>query len=173
MSIVGIYSLVRAAARPRPALPGRRTSLIGALSTGLFVVMWNYMGWELPTAAGDEIVNPSKNLPAGDGPGAGGGRSPPTRCPLLAGLYGGAGDDGRYQLWGIEEYESGEGIGACVAPITASHDGADRRLGRGPGQLRRLGIPRHRARRRARGSAGADSPLARILGITGDHSPPS
>ena len=29
-------------------------------STGLFVVMWNYMGWELPSAAGDEVVNRRK-----------------------------------------------------------------------------------------------------------------
>jgi amino acid transporter len=34
--------------------------------------------------------------------------------PTVAGLYGGAGDDGRYQLWGIEEYEEGEGIGVVL-----------------------------------------------------------
>ena len=25
--------------------------------------MWNYMGWELPTAAGDEVVNPKRTYP--------------------------------------------------------------------------------------------------------------
>jgi amino acid transporter len=75
--------------------------------------MWNYMGWELPTAAGDEIVNPRRTYPAAM-----------TlvlvaaiatyMIPTIAGLYGGAGDDGRYQLWGIEEYEEGEGIGVVL-----------------------------------------------------------
>jgi amino acid transporter len=34
--------------------------------------------------------------------------------PTITGLYGGAGEDGKYQLWGIEEYDSGAGIGAVV-----------------------------------------------------------
>jgi amino acid transporter len=34
--------------------------------------------------------------------------------PTITGLYGGAGEDGKYQLWGIEEYESGEGIGVVL-----------------------------------------------------------
>jgi amino acid transporter len=43
--------------------------------------------------------------------------------PTITGLYGGAGEDGKYQLWGIEEYASGEGIGPVledygVAPET-------------------------------------------------------
>ena len=29
-------------------------------------------------------------------------------------MYGGAGDNGRYQMWGIEEYEEGEGIGVVL-----------------------------------------------------------
>jgi amino acid transporter len=75
--------------------------------------MWNFMGWELPTAAGDEIVNPKRTYPlamvmvlvAAIATYA---------LPTLAGLYGGAGEDGRYQVWGIEEYESGEGIGPVL-----------------------------------------------------------
>ena len=37
----------------------------------MFVVMWNYMGWELPAAAGDEVVNPKQNISARDGDCAG------------------------------------------------------------------------------------------------------
>jgi amino acid transporter len=75
--------------------------------------MWNYMGWELPAAAGDEIVNPKKTYP----------RAMVLvliaailtyMIPTVSGLYGGAGDNGRYQMWGIEEYEEGEGIGVVL-----------------------------------------------------------
>lgn len=100
-----------------PFLPGGAevnvSNTIGALSTGIFVAMWNFMGWELPAAAGDEIVNPKRTYPlamvlvlvAAIATYA---------LPTLAGLYGGAGEDGRYQMWGIEEYESGEGIGPVL-----------------------------------------------------------
>jgi amino acid transporter len=89
-------------------------TLLPALSTGLYVAMWNFMGWELPTAAGDEIVNPKRTYPlamvlvlvA---------TIATYSLPTLAGLYGGAGADGKYQLWGIEEYESGAGIGPVVS----------------------------------------------------------
>jgi amino acid transporter len=73
--------------------------------------MWNYMGWELPSAAGDEIVNPKKTYP----------RAMTLvllaaivtyALPVVGGLYGGGGSDGRYQLWGIEGDE--EGIGPLL-----------------------------------------------------------
>ncbi len=110
MSIVGIYVWIKSGTTPHlPFLP-EGVTLTGALSTGIYVAMWNFMGWELPTAAGDEIVNPKRTYPmamllvlvatiAS------------YSIPTIAGLYGGAGDDGKYQIWGIEEYESGEGIG--------------------------------------------------------------
>ena len=72
------------------------------------------MGWELPTAAGDEIKNPKKTYP----------RAMALvlvaailsySIPTIAGLYGGAGEDGRYNAWGIEENEEGEGIGVVLA----------------------------------------------------------
>jgi len=100
-----------------PFLPGGAevnvSNTISALSTGIFVAMWNFMGWELPAAAGDEIVNPKRTYPlamvlvlvAAIAT---------YSLPTLAGLYGGAGEDGRYQMWGIEEYESGEGIGPVL-----------------------------------------------------------
>jgi amino acid transporter len=116
-----------------PFLPGGEPitmdSLSGALSTGLFVAMWNFMGWELPTAAGDEIVNPKKTYPvamvlvliAA---------ILTYSIPTITGLYGGAGENGQYQLWGIEEYGSGEGIGVVledygVEPATYESWGID------------------------------------------------
>ncbi len=110
-----------------PFLPGGAevnfSNTIGALSTGIFVAMWNFMGWELPAAAGDEIVNPKKTYPlamvlvlvAAIATYA---------LPTLAGLYGGAGEDGRYQMWGIEEYESGEGIGPVLDEYGVPHEQA-------------------------------------------------
>lgn len=118
MSIIGIASWIRSGETIHlPFLPGGQPvtleSLIPALSTGLYVAMWNFMGWELPTAAGDEIVNPRRTYPiammlvlfAAIAT---------YSIPTITGLYGGAGEGGRYQLWGIEEYENGEGIGAVV-----------------------------------------------------------
>jgi len=113
ISVLGIYQWIRSGVTVSlPFLPEGQT-LIGALSTGIFVAMWNFMGWELPAAAGDEIVNPKRTYPlamvmvlfAAIATYA---------IPTVAGLYGGAGEDGKYQLWGIEEYESGEGIAPVV-----------------------------------------------------------
>ncbi len=93
-----------------PFLPEGKT-LLGAFSTGLFVVMWNYMGWELPAVAGDEIVNPKKTYP----------RAMALTLiaaiatyalPVTAGLFGGAGAEGRWQLWGIETSNEKLGIAA-------------------------------------------------------------
>lgn len=108
LSILGIIQWIRSGTTiALPFLPEGQT-LLGALSTGLFVVMWNYMGWELPSAAGDEIVNPKKTYP----------RAMALvlvaailtyALPVTAGLFGGAGADGQWQLWGIEA--SNESIG--------------------------------------------------------------
>ena len=118
MSIIGLIVWIRGGTTiSLPFLPGGEPvtfdSLMGALSTGIFVAMWNFMGWELPTAAGDEIVNPKRTYPiamvlvlvAAIATYA---------IPTITGLYGGAGEDGKYQLWGIEEYGSGEGIGVVL-----------------------------------------------------------
>jgi amino acid transporter len=115
MSIMGIIVWIKGGTTIHlPFLPGGEPvsmeTLIPALSTGLYVAMWNFMGWELPTAAGDEIVNPKRTYPiamvlvlvAAIAT---------YSIPTITGLYGGAGEDGKYQLWGIEEYESGAGIG--------------------------------------------------------------
>jgi amino acid transporter len=118
MSVMGLIVWIRnGTTDPMPFLPGGEPvtfeALMGALSTGIFVAMWNFMGWELPTAAGDEIVNPKRTYPiamvlvlvAAIATYA---------IPTVTGLYGGAGEDGKYQLWGIEEYEGGEGIGVVL-----------------------------------------------------------
>jgi amino acid transporter len=118
MSVMGLIVWLRnGTTDPMPFLPSGEPvtfeALMGALSTGIFVAMWNFMGWELPTAAGDEIVNPKRTYPiamvlvlvAAIATYA---------IPTITGLYGGAGEDGKYQLWGIEEYGSGEGIGVVL-----------------------------------------------------------
>ncbi len=39
------------------------TNVVGALGVGLFVVMWNYLGWDGISTVIDEVDNPKKNLP--------------------------------------------------------------------------------------------------------------
>lgn len=113
MSIFGIISWINSGSTPSLPFLADGQNLMGAFSTGLFIVMWNYIGWELPTTAGDEIVNPRRTYPLamllvlvltiGT-----------YLLPTTAGLFGGAGDNGRYMLWGIEA-ESEEGIGAQLS----------------------------------------------------------
>jgi amino acid transporter len=113
MTVLGVYNWIHSGVTlSLPFLPEGET-VGGALSVGLFIVMWNYMGWELPAAAGDEIVNPRKTYP----------RAmllvlvaavATYALPAAAGLYGGAGEGGRYQAWGIEENSDGEGIGPVL-----------------------------------------------------------
>lgn len=103
-----------------PLLPEGKT-VMGAFSVGLFVAMWNYMGWELPTSASDEIVNPKRTYPLAMGLVLVAAIAT-YAFPMLAGLYGGGGNDGRYHLWGIEEYESGEGIGVVLEEHNVSYE---------------------------------------------------
>jgi amino acid transporter len=121
MTGFGMYQWIRGGVTmPLPLLP-QGENIWGALSVGLFVIMWNYMGWELPSAAGDEIVNPRRTYPLAM-----------TLVlvaaiatyllPTLAGLYGGAGEDGRYLLWGQEEAEEGQGIGTTLEGYGVSAD---------------------------------------------------
>jgi amino acid transporter len=106
MSGVGIYNWIRAGTTVAlPLLPMGAAPSAGNLfkffSVGLFVAMWNFMGWELPTVAGSEIVKPKRTYPiamvmvliAAIATYA---------IPTVAGLYGGAGNDGKYLVWGQE-----------------------------------------------------------------------
>lgn len=128
MSIFGIYSwIVNGTPSNIPFLAGgaevNGKNLLGALSVGIYVAMWNFMGWELPTAAGDEIKEPKKTYP----------RAMVLvliaailsySIPTVAGLYGGAGEDGQYLVWGLEELETGSGIG----PILNEYGIADEKM---------------------------------------------
>jgi amino acid transporter len=106
MSGVGIYAwITMGSSFQLTLLPGgaevNLDSLTGAFATGLFVAMWNFMGWELPTAAGSEVVKPKRTYPmamvlvlvAA---------ILTYSIPTVAGLYGGAGENGRSAMWGIE-----------------------------------------------------------------------
>lgn len=124
MSIVGIAAWIKSGVTISvPFLatgePVSFETVIPALSTGIYVAMWNFMGWELPTAAGDEIVHPRRTYPlamllvlvatiATYG------------LPTIAGLYGGAGEDGKYQLWGAEASEENVGIIGDLAGADAT-----------------------------------------------------
>ncbi|MEI7987756.1 MAG: APC family permease [Chloroflexota bacterium] len=121
ISILGIYQWIRGGVTVSLPFIPEGQNIFGALSTGIFVAMWNFMGWELPSAAGDEIVNPRRTYPmamllvliAAIAT---------YLLPTLAGLYGGAGEDGKYQLWGIEESASGEGIAPAMEDYGISAD---------------------------------------------------
>ena len=112
MTAVGIWNWIQSPPADLPFMPPD-TDFTGAFSLGLFVVMWNYMGFELATVAGDEIVNPKRTYPIAMGIvlvltiGT-------YLLPVTAGLYGGAGAEGRYLLWGTEAYDEGTTIGTIM-----------------------------------------------------------
>ncbi|NPV55058.1 MAG: APC family permease [Anaerolineae bacterium] len=166
MSGFGIYAWIASGTTPHiPFLPGgaevNPENLLGALSVGIYVAMWNFMGWELPTAAGDEIKEPKKTYP----------RAMVMvlfaailsySIPTIAGLYGGAGEDGRYLAWGLEEYETGAGIG----PILNEAGVSDEQMtawGVDPGQDAGWEFPTI-AHVIGDKVAGKDSPLSYFLG---------
>jgi amino acid transporter len=126
MSGFGIYAAIaHGTTFHMTLLPGGAkvtpSSFMTAMSVGVYVAMWNFMGWELPTAAGDEIKEPKKTYP----------KAMALvlvaailsySIPTLAGLYGGAGENGSYQMWGIEEANPGEGVGAVLAENGVTND---------------------------------------------------
>lgn len=119
MTIFGLIAWARSGTQlSLPFLPGGEAvsfgSMSAALSTGLFFIMWNFMGWELPTAAGAEIVNPKRTYPLAMALVLVAAIATYS-LPSIAGLYGGAGDDGKYLLWGVEESEEGAGLAADLA----------------------------------------------------------
>jgi len=163
LTVVGFYNWAHSGSDFQMHWLPQGESAVGAFSTGLFVVMWNYMGWELPTAAGDEIVKPRRTYPlamvmvliAAIAMYA---------LPTVAGLYGGGGDDGRTQLWGIEEYESGEGVGVVLEEYGITQEQIDEW---GIDATSDIGweLP-DIAERVGEKAAGVGSPLARFLGIS-------
>ncbi len=141
MSVLGFYNWgVHGSSFHMTFLP-QGTGLTGAFSVGLFVVMWNYMGWELPTSAGDEIVKPKRTYPlamllvliAAIATYA---------IPTVAALYGGAGEDNKVMLWGLEEED---GIGQVLLDGGMTQEQMDA-AGVDPDQYRRLDAARYRQR---------------------------
>jgi amino acid transporter len=129
LALIGFYAWFKSGVTASlPFLPGGEVvnfgSLTTAFSTGLFVVMWNYMGWELPSAAGDEVVEPRKTYP----------RAMAIvlvlailtyLLPVVGSLYGGAGEDSRYTMWGIEASDEEAGIAADVEGYGVSAEQID------------------------------------------------
>jgi amino acid transporter len=124
MSVIGIAAWIKSGQTVHlPFLPNGApvnfTNLIPALGTGIYVAMWNYMGWELPTAAGDEVVNPKKTYPlamvlvlvA---------TIATYSIPTIAGLYGGAGENDKYLVWGVDASDPEIGIVGDIAGADAS-----------------------------------------------------
>jgi amino acid transporter len=63
MSFIGLQHLSQHAAPVwRPFIP-EHSSLLSALGLGLFVVMWNYLGWDGPSTVSGEIVRPRSSYP--------------------------------------------------------------------------------------------------------------
>lgn len=113
MSVTGFYNWGSGGSGFEMSFLPKDTGITGAFAVGLFVVMWNYMGWELPTSAGDEIVKPKRTYPlamvlvliAAIATYA---------VPTVAALYGGAGENNKVLLWGITEEETDAGIGPVL-----------------------------------------------------------
>jgi amino acid transporter len=121
MSIIGIAAWIKSGQTIHlPFLTNGEAisfqTLIPALGTGIYVAMWNYMGWELPTAAGDEVVNPKKTYPLAMVLVLVATVATYT-IPTIAGLYGGAGENDKYTIWGLDASDPTIGIiGDLVAP---------------------------------------------------------
>lgn len=63
MSVVGLIKLVLNPTPVwRPFIPPD-SSVLGAFGLGLFVVMWNYLGWDGVSTVAEEIENPRRNYP--------------------------------------------------------------------------------------------------------------
>jgi amino acid transporter len=140
MSIVGLWAWIKSGTTiSLPFLASGETvsfgALIPALGTGIYVAMWNFMGWELPTAASDEVVNPKRTYPiamvlvllatiAS------------YSIPTITGLYGGAGENGKYQLWGLEASDEEVGIVGDLA----GEDATQEQVGEWTGKLQSWGV---------------------------------
>ena len=63
MSVIGLVRLAQNPVRVwEPFIPPDSTFL-GAFGLGLFVVMWNYLGWDGVSTVSEEIDNPRRNYP--------------------------------------------------------------------------------------------------------------
>jgi amino acid transporter len=112
MTLLGFWNWIQSPPAALPFMP-EGSDFTGAFSLGLFVVMWNFMGFELATVAGDEIVNPKRTYPQAMGIVLVLAIAT-YLLPTVAGMYGGAGADGRWLLWGAEAYDEGATIGTVM-----------------------------------------------------------
>jgi amino acid transporter len=65
MSVIGAFEMFESpAAFWQPFIPEDST-VLGSFGTGLFVVMWNYLGWDGLSTVSDEIHEPKRNFPKG------------------------------------------------------------------------------------------------------------
>ena len=63
LSVIGIYHWsLNPAAVWQPWIP-ESTNVLQSFGVGLFVVMWNYMGWDIIANVAGEIEQPQRNLP--------------------------------------------------------------------------------------------------------------
>lgn len=129
MGFIGIWNWIASGTTiSLPFLPMAQEvnvqNLTGAFSTGIFILLWNYIGWELPAAAGDEIINPKKTYP----------RAMALvlvlavlsyTIPLFGSLYGGAGENDSYMAWGLEASDSETGLAGDLAEYGITAEKAD------------------------------------------------
>jgi amino acid transporter len=121
MTVLGFYNWGAHGSGYHMSFLATGTGTGGALALGLWVVMWNFMGWELPTAAGDEIVKPKRTYPlamvlvlvAAIAV---------YILPTVAAMYGGAGDNGQIAAWGIEASDESVGVGADLEAAGMTSD---------------------------------------------------
>ncbi|HEV2121589.1 MAG TPA: APC family permease, partial [Chloroflexota bacterium] len=64
LSAIGIVSLMSGEGRPWEPLTPDEMPLVSAFGLGLFVVMWNYQGWDSVSTVGEEIVRPRRTIPS-------------------------------------------------------------------------------------------------------------
>jgi amino acid transporter len=124
MSVIGIAAWIKSGQTIHlPFLPNGEAvsfkTLIPALGTGIYIAMWNYMGWELPTAAGDEVVNPKRTYPLAMVLVLVATVATYT-IPTVAGLYGGAGENGKYSIWGLDASDPEIGIIGDITAVDAT-----------------------------------------------------
>ncbi len=63
MAVIGIVKLILDPVSITKPFTPPDTNLLGAFSVGLFVVMWNYLGWDSVSTISEEIDNPKRTYP--------------------------------------------------------------------------------------------------------------
>lgn len=163
VAVFGIYNWIRDGFQVAVPFLAEGKTFTAAMATGLFVVMWNYFGWELSAVAGDEIVNPKKTYPRALAMVLGAVLLTYSST-MLGGILGGAGDGDRYKLWGLEDTQGANVTeqlrAAGVSEETMLHWGVD------PDNVRGWQFPQVAQAVGERTSGQAGSPLSKFLGLS-------